>query len=127
MLAPAIHTPAPAAHSTGLIPQLHRPFADPKIRFALSDAPTALEVERSAIIAAAIRGFASAFERRALFADASAYDIPGMPPEFGGHPRLRPEGCSRRHYASSPTSRRPKAPQVPPPNSRPAAPPSASF
>ena len=52
--------------SIGLIPQLHKPFTDPKIRFALYDAPTTAEVERSAHTAAAIRGFSTAYNRRPL-------------------------------------------------------------
>jgi hypothetical protein len=89
-LSPATHTLAAATPSIALIPQLHKPFNDPKIRFALYDAPTSVEVERSANTATAIRGFATAYNRGKIIEDADARGMPGMPPEFGGHPRTRP-------------------------------------
>ena len=81
--------------SISLIPQLHKPFTDPKIRFALYDAPTTAEVERSAHTATAIRGFFTAYNRRPLLEDAGAHEIPGMPAPFGGHPRARQQALPK--------------------------------
>ena len=53
-----------AAPAPGIIPQLHQPLTDPKERFTLYDAPTSREVERSANLAAAIRGFADAYDAK---------------------------------------------------------------
>ena len=114
MLAPT------TTQSIDLIPQLHKPFTDPKIRFALYDAPTAADVERSAHVAAAIRGFSTAYDRRPLLADAGAHDIPDLPAPFGGHPRARQRTLPKSLHniahpgeASDPPGARP-APPTPP-------------
>ena len=64
----------------GLIPLLHKPFADPLVRFTLYEAPTSREVERSAHLTAAIHGFSCAYDRRPLLADADPQRMPGLPP-----------------------------------------------
>ena len=75
-----------AAPATGIIPQLHQPLTDPKERFTLYDVLTSREVERSANLAAAIRGFADAFDARPPLQGRSGTTVPGLIHAFGGHP-----------------------------------------
>ena len=68
----------------GVIPRLHKALSDPEERFNLYDAPSRRNVERSAITAAAIRGFPEAFNRKSFLLDAH-----GLPAGFGGRRNAR--------------------------------------
>jgi len=73
----------------GLIPQLRKPLSDPLERFSLYDCPTGDDVVRSAHLAASTRGIDNAFGHRPFIPNAMS--IPGLIPEFGGHPHTRPK------------------------------------
>ena len=104
----------------GLIPPLRKPLSDPLERFSLYDCPTGDDVVRSAHLAASTRGIDNAFGHRPLIPNATS--IPGLIPEFGGHPHTRPKHplpaslalIARPHAASSKATRT----QPPPPTFR---------
>ena len=72
----------------GLIPTLRKPLSDPLERFSFYDCPTGDDVVRSAHLAASTRGIDNAFGPQPFIPNATS--IPGLIPEFGGHPHTRP-------------------------------------
>ena len=110
---------SPGSCAPGIIPRLHKMLSDPEERFSLHDAPTRKDVERSAITAAAIRGFPDAFNRRPFLSDAPDGASRSLPRGFGGRGRLAtPLSPALRRIAC------PGDPAKPPDETTPVAPPS---